>query len=67
MRRAMRANWLRPDTLKVHVFESQSPDPCGGTLPIGGKPDEVKHVLANVDATTIADDMLDSVRGFMRR
>jgi hypothetical protein len=33
------------------VFESQSPDPSPeGNFPIGVEPDEVKHVLADVDA-----------------
>jgi len=33
------------------IFETQSPDPpAQGDLPIGGDPDEVKHLLADVDA-----------------
>jgi hypothetical protein len=33
------------------VSEAQSPDPpAEGNLPVGGEPDEVKHVLADVDA-----------------
>ena len=33
------------------IFETQSPNPpAEGNLPICGEPDEVKHVLADVDA-----------------
>jgi hypothetical protein len=33
------------------IFETQSPDPpAEGNLPVGGEPDEVKHLLADVDA-----------------
>jgi hypothetical protein len=33
------------------IFETQSADsPAEGNLPIAGQPDEVKHLLADVDA-----------------
>jgi hypothetical protein len=33
------------------IFETRSPDSSAkGNLPIGGEPDEVKHLLSDVDA-----------------
>jgi hypothetical protein len=57
---------LYPPRLIKGIFETQSADPFPeGDLPIGGKPDEVKHLVADVEPMTTGDDMLDSIRDFM--
>jgi len=49
--RACRVYLTFPAQLLEDVLESQSLDPSSeGNLPIGGEPDEVKHLFSDVDA-----------------